>query len=339
MRAAAWLKHRRANYVLLLLVIVLWSSVALAYFRALVFWVAPLTSSFLLLLLLRVINNLVLDRKWRALDMIRLAFWGSIHPFVTVVLLAMGFEGAIERKWSAVIWFLGSAIAAVVGPVRLRAAQGFSWRKVKSGTLYVRALHLARKMGVSVRWVYVIPPGRGILTNAFATLRGVALTDNFGEFLHGPQLDFVIAHELAHNKNKHFRKQFLSLLLVVLSLSVMSWALASLIGPHESVFLLGFLLTILLSYFAISRRFEYEADRDAALLVGSPQPGIRALAALYRKTGTPIEEGLLLELFMSHPSFANRTSALARVFGVPGVPGTTSANTGISDGAPLPQPE
>jgi Zn-dependent protease with chaperone function len=98
---------------------------------------------------------------------------------------------------------LGAGVAAIVGPMRLQAAQGIRLRRVKSGTLYNRAFRLARKVGVDLERVYVVPPGRGHLTNAFGLWRGIALTDNFGEYLSGPQIDFVIGHELAHVKGRH----------------------------------------------------------------------------------------------------------------------------------------
>ena len=97
----------------------------------------------------------------------------------------------------------------MVGTIRLRIAQGMKLRSVKSGTLYGRAMHLARNAGAKLKRVYVVPPGRGDLTNAFGSSESIAMTDNFGEYLHGPQLDFVIGHELAHAKNKHTRKKFM----------------------------------------------------------------------------------------------------------------------------------
>jgi Zn-dependent protease with chaperone function len=226
---------------------------------------------------------------------------------------------------------------AVVGSACLRLALGFKKRKVKSGTLYVRTLHLAKKMGVSIRWIYVVPSGRGNLTNAFASWSGISLTDNYGEFLHGPQLDCVIAHELAHTKNRHIQKELLLLALLFSLLIVFSFTFAPLLSQHSPLAVCVLLLVPLLSYYAVSRRFEYEADRDSLRLLDNPEAEIRSLAALYRKTSTPIERSNFLELFMTHPNFVDRISAIAKL-------GSVSSSrvsqilceAGITDGVPLP---
>ena len=273
-------------------------------------------SSFLLLAISRTLDRSALDRGWRTSDILQLACWGTVHPCLTIILISTALERSFDRKFSAVLWLLLGAASAIVGSMRLRTVQGFNRRRVKSGTLYVRTLHLAKKMGVRVKWIYVVPPGRGALTNAFASWRSVALTDNFGEYLHGSQLDAVIAHELAHNKRKHSQKQVALLLLSVCGLTVLSFGLASFVTRYRCAFVLLFLLTIFLSYYGVSRRHEYEADRDAALLTENPEAEIRALVALYRKTNSPIENGRFVELFMSHPALANRIVAIAHLGGM-----------------------
>jgi len=99
--------------------------------------------------------------------------------------------------------------------MQLRSSQGSKLRQVKSGTLYNRAFRLAKNFGAHLDRAYVVPPGRGHLTTAFGLWRGIALIDNFGEYLSGLQLDFVIGHELAHVRGRHTRKEFLAMLLMV----------------------------------------------------------------------------------------------------------------------------
>jgi Zn-dependent protease with chaperone function len=313
-RISIWLRYRRMNQVLLLFVSVAWCAVSEASnVRPLVFWAGLLTSIFLVHAIARQIDRSILERKWTGSDILRQAWWGTVHPTATLLLLATGFNSAFGRKPSAFFWFILAAITAVVGSACLRFAQGFKERKVKSGTLYVRSLHLAKKMGVKIQWIYVVPSGKGNLTNAFASWRGISLTDNYGEFLHGPQLDYVIAHELAHAKNRHVQKQLLLLTLLFSLLIVFSFSFAPLLLQHRPLALSVLLLVPALSYYAMSRRFEYEADRDAFRLLGNPEAEIRSLAALYRKTSTPIERSNFLELFMTHPNFVNRISAVAKL--------------------------
>jgi hypothetical protein len=100
-------------------------------------------------------------------------------------------------------------------------------------------------------------------------LANFALTDNFGEYLHGPQLDYVIGHELAHAKNKPTRKQLTILVSIFLSLIVFSFTLAPFVPGYQPLLMLIALSAPLFGYYAISRRFEYQADRDAVLLTGT----------------------------------------------------------------------
>jgi Zn-dependent protease with chaperone function len=337
-RIDSWFHYRRANQILLLFVSIGWCALSeAARVHPVVFWAALLASVFVVHAIARLIDRSVLERRWTGSDILRQAWWGTVHPSATLLLLATGFDRTFARKPSALFWFTLAAVSAVVGSACLRLALGFKKRKVKSGTLYVRTLHLAKKMGVRIQWVYVVPSGRGNLTNAFASWRSISLTDNYGEFLHGPQLDCVIAHELAHAKNRHIQKELLLLILLFSLLVVFSFTFAPLLSMHRALTVSVLLLVPLLSYYALSRRFEYEADRDSLRLLDNPEAEIRSLAALYRKTSTPIERSNFLELFMTHPNFVNRISAVAKL-------GSLSSSrvsqilceAGITDGVLLP---
>lgn len=337
-RINSWFHYRLGNQVLLLFVSIGWCALSeAAKVQPLAFWAALLGSVFVVHAIARLIDRSVLERRWTGSDILRQAWWGTVHPSATLLFLATGFDRTFVRRPSALFWFTLAAVSAVVGSACLRLALGFKKRKVKSGTLYVRTLHLAKKMGVRIRWIYVVPSGRGNLTNAFASWSGISVTDNYGEFLHGPQLDCVIAHELAHAKNRHIQKELLLLILLFALLIVFSFTFAPLLSQHTPLTLSVLLLVPVLSYSAMSRRFEYDADGDAVRFLGNPEAEIRSLAALYRKTGTPIERSNFLELFMTHPNFVNRISAVAKL-------GSLSSSrvsqilceAGITDGVPLP---
>jgi Zn-dependent protease with chaperone function len=265
----------------------------------------------------RRIDTSILERRWTTKDVLKLAWWGSVHPAGTLLTVAAGFDGILHGRLMALFWFLAATITSVLGLTAMRSAQGMNKRRVKSGKLYVRALYLAREMGVKLTRIYVIPPGKGDLTNAFASWRSIALTDNFGEYLHGAQLDCVIAHELAHIKSGHARKQLFMLLALLCFLAPVSLVLGYLLPRERPMVITFLLLATLLSYYAMSRRCEYQADRDSALFTGNPEAEIRSLAALYSKTGTPTALSNLAELFMTHPSFTRRISAIARLGEIP----------------------
>jgi Zn-dependent protease with chaperone function len=139
------------------------------------------------------------------------------------------------------------------------------------------------------------------------------LTDNFGEYLKGPELDAVIAHELGHIQGRHTRKKFAAVAGIGLGLSAFALAI-----PPESLgmracFMLSAILVLLLSYYSISRRFEYECDVKAVRFTQSPEATIRALVGLYEKTNAPIHYSKIIELFMTHPSLIKRVQAIGRL--------------------------
>ncbi len=207
-------------------------------------------------------------------------------------------------------------ISAVLGPTQLRAAQGIKLRQVKSGTLYNRAFRLAKKVGVRLDRVYVVPLGRGHLTNAFG-FRGIALTDNFGEYLSGPQLDFVIGHELAHVKGRHTRKKFSLVLLLVVILFPLSFGFSHVASVFRPLLMLAFLFVPLLAVYSLSRYFEYSSDREAIGFTDDPESALHALVNLYRMTGSPVKCGRIVELFMTHPSLTNRLDAITIAGNIP----------------------
>jgi Zn-dependent protease with chaperone function len=278
----------------------------------LLFWVAPIFSTTLLEAVSRSGDRAVLMRTWTSTDILRLAGWSTVAPPIALLMVAAGVHAILAGFWVGTFWLVGAGIAAVVGPSQLRAAQGIKLRRVKSGTLYNRACRLAKKVGVRMDRVYVVPPGRGHLTNAFGLWRGIALTDNFGEYLSGPQLDFVIGHELAHVKGGHTRKTFsLVLLLVAILLPLLIGS--SHLAPIFRPFLMLIVLFLpLLAVYRLSRFFEYSCDRESIGFTNDPESGLHALANLYRMTGSPVKCGRIVELFMTHPSLANRLEAITR---------------------------
>jgi Zn-dependent protease with chaperone function len=88
---------------------------------------------------------------------------------------------------------------------------------------------------------------------------------------------------------------------------------------YRPLFLLLVLFLPLMTFYFLSRCFEYEADRQAVEFTNNPEAGIRALSALYRMTGAPTECGKFAELFMTHPSLMRRVVAIARLGQIPTV--------------------
>jgi len=315
-QATLWMRHRRSNRVMLLITLVAWCALwelpLVAALPHLLFWILPILSTAILEGASRCADRAILTRTWTALDILRLACWSTVAPPISILMLAAGFHAIFEGMWVGSFWLVGAGVTAVVGPIRLRSAQGIKLRRVKSGTLYNRAFRLARNVGVDLDRVYVVSPGRGHLTNAFGLWRGIALTDNFGEYLSGPQLDFVIGHELAHAKGRHARKKFSVVLSLVAGLVLLSSSLSHVAAALRPIFMLVVLFVPLLVIYCLSRYFEYSCDREAIGFTNDPESGLHALANLYRMTGSPVKCGRITELFMTHPSLTNRLEAIAR---------------------------
>ncbi|HEY8671516.1 MAG TPA: M48 family metalloprotease, partial [Terriglobales bacterium] len=158
----------------------------------------------------------------------------------------------------------------------MRSAEGMELRKLKLGKFHGRAFRLARKMGVELNRVYVVPAGKGHLSSAYGLGKSIAITDNYGEWLDGDQLDFVICHELTHVKQQHGRKKLL-LMLVLFSVLVLVvfWL------PIPSRFLFAANIFVILgptlAFYFVSRRFEYAADRGAVECTAAAETAILAL--------------------------------------------------------------
>jgi Zn-dependent protease with chaperone function len=258
----------------------------------------------------------ILQLKWRFSDIARLTFWSTVSPTVALLVAAIGAEAIYRGWWQGTFLLATSGIVAFAGSVRLRSAEGFQLRPLRFGKLHGRAFLLSKKMSVKIEKVYIVPAGKGHLTNAYGLGRSIALTDNYGEFTNKAQLDFVIGHELIHVKHQHARKKLGIALTLFLLLTLISFDLPPPLWRFRALVNLLFLLAPLLTLYFVSRRFEYAADRGSVEFTAAPEAAIQALANLHRMTDTPIHCGRIVELFQTHPGFLRRAAAIASVCGI-----------------------
>lgn len=259
----------------------------------------------------------ILGQRWTLRDILKLTTWSTASPTLALLLIAIGFAGVYDSRWIGVLWLIVGGVSAVVGTVGLRSAEGLKFRRVKSGELYKRAFFVAKEVNIPLKRVYIVPAGRGQLMNAYGLSKSIAVTDNYGKFLRGAELDFVIGHELAHVKERNAWGNlmlmfaiFAALLLgVVLNSPIPSW-----LRPWLD-FIIIFVPT--LTFYFRSRRSEYAADRFAVELTHDPEAGIQALCSLYRVTLAPASADWFTELFMTHPPLADRAVAIGQVGNIP----------------------
>ena len=201
--------------------------------------------------------------------------------------------------------------------------------------LHELTAHLARKAGLPVPKVYVIPDES---PNAFATGRNhahasVAATEGLMKVLSQDELAGVIAHELAHVKHRDI---LISSVAATIAAAIMMAArFAFFFGGRDDSrgSPVGGLLMLVLApvaamliQMAISRSREFAADAGAAAIIGSPHPLVNALRkidAIARRVPLdanpatahmfiiqPFTGRALASLFSTHPPMDKRIAAL-----------------------------
>jgi heat shock protein HtpX len=155
------------------------------------------------------------------------------------------------------------------------------------------------------------------LTNAYGGWAQIAVTDDYGHWLHGSELDFVIGHELSHVKHKDAVKILMAVAGIFVAVGAATFVLPHMPVSWKIVFNFGVILLPLISFYALSRHHEYVADRSAVEATGEPELAIRALVSLYRHSEVPAEQSRLTELFSTHPDLWRRVASIARVGQVP----------------------
>jgi heat shock protein HtpX len=176
--------------------------------------------------------------------------------------------------------------------------------------------------------------------NAFATGRNrknatVAVTTGLLESLDEDELDGVLAHELAHVKNRDVMVMTIASFLSTIAFFIVRWGWLlggdNRQGAHVIVAILVSLVVWVVSFLlirALSRYREYSADRGAALITGKPGALASALMTIDGRMDKvpkedlreeaemnaffiiPIKAGFVGKIASTHPSTENRIEKL-----------------------------
>ena len=280
-------------------------------FLAAAFWLPPTIGLAAFLIAVYSTDSSLLNLRWGTKDAFRRAWWKWVSFGVPLLLVALGFDELLAGNPWGVAFIAGAGVLNRVGTIFLRISSGFYPHNAKSGELRNRVLSIAHRMGVTVSRIYIVPAGKGHLTNAYAGSRAVFLTDNLGKYLSKSQLDVTIAHELAHLKLRHSRKGFVGVMAYFSTAMAIAYSFRQILvlcQPWIDVALLG---VPILGIYYLSRRNEFAADRAALEFTGDAEAAIRALANLYAVSAAPLRFNGLTQLFQTHPPLSDRAKAIA----------------------------
>lgn len=233
-------------------------------------------------------------------------------------------------------WFFSDSLA-------MRAMQGREVDAQSAPELVAMVARLSENAGIPRPRVFICPHDA---PNAFATGRSprkgaVAVTQGLLRMLSARELEGVIAHELAHIKNRDTLISCIAATIAGVLAFVAQWFFILGGGRREGGHpFLGLLTVILAAVGAaliqamISRTREFGADEVGAQIAGSPDGLISALQKLDASARriplvqpNPAQNNLfivepfsgvgrsLVNMFATHPPVEQRVAALARLRG------------------------
>jgi heat shock protein HtpX len=208
--------------------------------------------------------------------------------------------------------------------------------------LHATVERLATNAGIPMPRVAVMPSP---VPNAFATGRSpkhavVAVTDSIHKVLSPRELEAVLAHELAHVKNRDILTMTIASFVAMIASLIMHNAIFLSLGDRRdggSPWLLAWIAAIVvwvvsnLLLMSLSRYREFAADRGSALITGDPDSLISALTKISGRIAQvpaekqrqaesanaffilPVRGSTLAELFATHPPLERRIEALERI--------------------------
>jgi heat shock protein HtpX len=274
---------------------------------------------------------------------------------LTALLLVIGF---LIGGASGIILF---AVIAVVfnfvmywfsGKFALKMSKAVAVSEAEEPELHRMIASLASRAGVPKPGVYVTPAEQ---PNAFATGRNpkhaaIAVTAGIQRALSPRELEGVLAHEMAHIKNRDILIASIAAMVAGAIAAIANFLQFSLFfggGDNDNPLgIIGTIATVILApiaatiiQLAVSRQREFVADATGAELIGDPNPLADALETLHRTAGqipmkvNPASEPLYIvnplsanarggargggfgKLFSTHPPMEERVARLRRMAG------------------------
>ncbi|WP_345784720.1 M48 family metallopeptidase [Halobellus ordinarius] len=265
----------------------------------------------------------------------RMAIVGSIlfafYAVAAVVLMAMFGEGLLPLILVGSVAFVG--VQYKVGKwMALRSVGAEDLSEDRHPEIHRRVESLSRSMGIEKPRLMIARMG---VPNAFAVGRKgagtVVVSEELLARLEPKEVEGVLAHELAHIRNRDVVMMVLGQGVASIVAIVAQWAVL-LTGDNDIAdFFVAIIvgqitqMLVMLFVFAISRYREYVADSDAADEIGGGEPLARALEKISRGNERRDESAVdsqvnalcifgeergLARLFATHPPIEKRIERL-----------------------------
>ena len=244
-------------------------------------------------------------------DLVQHVLVEQTGTMLVILLFSMGIGSIFFDPGRGILMLTAAFIVAtIVGSLKKRF-MNLAPYAIEVGELRDRIFELAKRCGVKLKQIYILPEDKMRTINAMASSGNhIILTNALLANLNRREVDSVVAHELGHLKHRHPNSLTTIFVVGVLLINIGTGAVWSLLG-----FNFGFTVFVLVFLFAInwfSRKFEYTADIHSLYLIGDPRPLISALAKMSRLMLLPMSSDPLSELVSTHPYTKNRAEALAR---------------------------
>lgn len=268
---------------------------------------------------------------------------------LSVLLVLLG--DYIAPGGSGALLFLGIALVMnLIGyyqsdKIAIRMTNSRPVSEAEAPQLYDIVRHLTTRAGLPMPRIYITPSPQ---PNAFATGRNashaaVAVTEGLLRLLNRTELEGVLAHEIAHIKNRDILIGAIAATMagaITMIANILQWGAIFGFGRSDDEEggggALGALamaiiapLAAMIIQMAISRSREYQADAYGARLAGNPDGLADALLKLERGAQAilmevnpatshlfivnPLSAASIARLFSTHPPIADRVTRLRRM--------------------------
>ena len=250
---------------------------------------------------------------------------------LSALLLMIRYAGNTWWIWAWAIFFSFQLLMTVLYPTVI-APLFNKFSAIENPELLEKIEELAEREGLTIKGIFQMDEGRRTRhTNAYFTglgkVKRIVLYDTLLAAHNEDEILAILAHEIGHLKRGHIKKQ----LIMISVVSIMIFYVASKMITWETmyrsfgfswmpVYVGLFLVSVLwepVTFFlspismAISRRFEYDADRYASRLLTSTKPFIDALKKLARDNLSNLRpHPIYVKFTYSHPPLLERIEKL-----------------------------